>query len=120
MKKNGLKQRLFSIILAASMAVSSVYVAPTVEVQAEKGEGTVYSPRFYDASYDAANAYTGDDLGCTYTKEQTTFKVWSPEASEVVLCRYDKGNDGSLMAEVPMVKGDKGVWYTTIIAGAGI
>ena len=57
MKKNGLKQRLFSIILAASMAVSSVYVAPTVEVQAEKGEGTVYSPRFYDASYDAANAF---------------------------------------------------------------
>ena len=116
MKKNGLKQRLFSIILATSLAVSSVYVAPSVEVHAEKGEGTVYSHRSYDSSYDAQYAYSGDDLGCTYTKEKTTFKVWSPEASEVVLCRYDKGNGGSLVESVKMEKGDKGVW-TAVVNG---
>ena len=114
MKKNGLKQRLFSIILAASLAVSSVYVAPSVEVYAEKGEGTVYSPRAYDSSYDAQYAYSGNDLGCTYTKEKTTFKVWSPEASSVVLCRYEQGNGGSVIEEVPMTKGDKGVWSYTV------
>ena len=28
-------------------------------------------------------AYNGDDLGAAYTKEATTFKVWSPTASRV-------------------------------------
>ena len=28
-------------------------------------------------------AYDGDDLGATYTKDETTFKVWSPKANAV-------------------------------------
>lgn len=114
MKKNGLKQRLLSIMLAASLAVSTFYVAPSAEVQAASSEGTAYSPRAYDSSYDAQYAYSGDDLGCTYTKEKTTFKVWSPEASNVVLCRYQQGNGDNLIEEVPMTKGDKGVWSVTV------
>lgn len=114
MRKNGLKQRLFSIVLAASLAVSSVYVAPAVQVQAEKGEGTVYAKRKFDSNYDTQNAYYGDDLGCTYTKEKTTFKVWTPEATSVVLCRYKEGNGGSVLEELPMTKGDKGVWSVTV------
>ena len=38
-------------------------------------------------------AYDGDDLGAVYTKESTTFKVWSPTASEVVLNLYSTGSD---------------------------
>lgn len=114
MRKNGLKKRLFSIILAASMTVSSLYVAPITQVQAEKGEGTVYATKKYDSSYDSQNAYSGNDLGCTYTKEKTTFKVWTPEASSVVLCRYEKGNGGNVIEELPMSKGDKGVWSVTV------
>ena len=114
MRKNGLKARLFSIILATSLAVSSTYVTPPVVVQAEKGEGTVYATRSFDANYDNQYAYSGNDLGCTYTKEKTTFKVWTPEASAVVLCRYEKGNGGSVIEELPMTKGDKGVWSVTV------
>lgn len=114
MRKNGLKARLFSIVLAASLAVSSTYVTPPVVVLAEKGEGTVYATKRFDSSYDSQNAYSGNDLGCTYTKEKTTFKVWTPEASSVVLCRYEKGNGGSVIEELPMTKGDKGVWSVTV------
>lgn len=110
MRKNGLKKRLFSIILATSLAVSPIYVAPTVQVRAE----TVRATRSFDSNYDAQNAYSGDDLGCTYTKEKTTFKVWTPEATSVVLCRYEKGNGGSVIEELPMTKGDKGVWSVAV------
>ena len=114
MRKNGLKQRLFSIVLAASLAVSSIYMSPTVEVQAAKEEGIVTAKRTFDSNYDAQNAYEGNDLGCTYTPEKTTFKVWSPLATKVVLCRYEKGNGGSVIEEVEMSKGDRGVWSYTV------
>ncbi len=65
-------------------------------------------------SYDEENAYSGDDLGCMYTPEKTTFKVWSPEASSVVLCRFEAGNGGSAISETPMTKGDKGVWSAEV------
>ena len=32
--------------------------------------------------------YDGDDLGAVYSPESTTFKVWAPTASQVVLKRY--------------------------------
>ena len=38
-------------------------------------------------------AYGGDDLGATYTKSATTFKVWSPTASKVQIKRYKTGSD---------------------------
>ncbi|MBQ4529872.1 MAG: type I pullulanase [Lachnospiraceae bacterium] len=116
MRKNGLKQRLLHIALAAAVAVSSISVTPagSVQVQAEKGEGTVYAVNKFDSDYDSQNAYSGNDLGCTYTKEKTTFKVWSPLATSITLVRYEKGNGGSVIEEVKMTKGDKGVWSATI------
>lgn len=49
--------------------------------------------------------YEGDDLGCTYTPEKTTFKVWSPIAFKMVLnvslngdkhiYEMNKNNDGT-------------------------
>lgn len=114
MKRYMLKRRLLSMFLMGVLLISSFYMVPALEVHGEKGEGTVYAKRTFDSSYDSQNAYNGNDLGCTYTPEKTTFKVWSPEASSIVLCRYEKGNGGSAIEEVPMTKGDKGVWSVTI------
>lgn len=44
-------------------------------------------------------AYSGDDLGAVYTPESTTFKVWSPTASEVSLNLYKTGSDSENGAE---------------------
>ena len=114
MRKNIIKKRALSILLAGALTVTSFDIVTPISVYAEKGEGTVYASRSFDSSYDAQYAYSGDDLGCTYTPQATTFKVWSPEASAVKLCRYEKGNGGSVIEEVDMTKGDKGVWSTTI------
>ena len=35
--------------------------------------------------------YDGDDLGSIYSKDKTTFRVWSPLATKVTLLLYDKG-----------------------------
>lgn len=103
--------KALSVMLATSLVTTSIQVFP---VKAEKGEGVVRATRSFDSNYDAQNAYSGDDLGCTYTKQKTTFKVWTPEATKVVLCRYEKGNGGSVIEEVDMAKGDKGVWSAAI------
>ena len=74
--------------------------------------------------------YDGDDLGSYINGDSTTFKVWAPTASKVVLDLYEKGNEvdadnnpipGSAKdakSHVEMTLGDKGVWTATV-EGAG-
>ncbi len=57
--------------------------------------------------------YDGDDLGPVIDGTQTTFKVWAPTASKVVLNLYAAGNGGEALANIDMVKGDHGVWSHT-------
>lgn len=114
MAKNVIRRKLLSFFLAGAMAVTAINVVPPVEIYAEEGEGKVYAKHSYDSSYDSENAYSGNDLGCTYTPKKTTFKVWSPEASSVALCRYEKGSGGNAIAETPMTKGDQGVWSAEV------
>lgn len=61
--------------------------------------------------FDDAMAYDGDDLGATYTKEKTSFKVWAPTASEVSLNLYEQGDGDNLIETIPMTAQDKGVWF---------
>jgi type I pullulanase len=43
--------------------------------------------------------YGGNDLGCTYSFNHTTFKVWSPDATDVRVQLYKTGSDGELGAQ---------------------
>ncbi len=74
-------------------------------------------------SFDAKYAYDGNDLGAVYTKEKTTFKVWSPFSKSIVLKLYRNGTpvavdpvDGSdaVYKTVEMKLGEKGVWSATV------
>lgn len=47
--------------------------------------------------------YDGDDLGANHTKENTTFKLWSPVASRVLI-------DIDNMSPQEMTRGEKGVF----------
>lgn len=69
--------------------------------------------------------YSGPDLGATYTKEGTTFKVWAPTSSKMVLQLYRSPIparlSGSPMDDYPlkslaMERGDKGV-YSLYVPG---
>ncbi len=60
--------------------------------------------------------YYDGELGAIYSKESTTFKVWSPVSSSIVLKVYKEGTDNGNgpIATVEMTKGDKGVFSATL------
>ena len=61
-------------------------------------------------AFDEAFYYDGHDLGATYTKEATTFKVWSPIASQIKV-EIRQTNE---LQTYDLIKGDKGVWSFTL------
>lgn len=58
--------------------------------------------------------YQGNDLGFTYTPLQTTFKIWSPAASEVKLHLYEQGNGNNKINTTSLKRKEEGVWETVI------
>lgn len=84
------------------------------------GEKEVVPRKIFDSTYFADNFhYDGDDLGAVIDGDNTTFKVWAPTASKVVLNLFTAGNGVSAYKNVEMVKGDKGVWSHTEECGHG-
>ena len=63
--------------------------------------------------------YYKGDLGASYSKKETTFKVWSPLATDVRLRIYNKGSDreegSSMLSETSMKLVEKyGTWVATL------
>ena len=56
--------------------------------------------------------YNGNDLGATWTKERTTFKVWAPMAESVHLKLYKSGdtNDKEVLETLFMKEDELGVF----------
>jgi pullulanase len=64
--------------------------------------------------FDQIFAYDGNDLGATYNKEKTTFKVWAPTAEQVALNLYDSGEKNVPIKTLDLEKGIKGTWHITV------
>lgn len=61
--------------------------------------------------------YYDGELGAIYTAEQTTFKVWSPVSSSIVLNIYENGHGTDApLEQVVMTRGDRGV-FSAQLAG---
>ncbi len=79
-------------------------------------EGEEYSiamPNVYSTEkFEAAYTYEGSDLGATWSKEKTGFRVWAPTASAVKLNLYKSGTAGSddLIESIDMTADEKGTW----------
>lgn len=56
--------------------------------------------------------YMGDDLGAIYTPHATTFRVWTPMASDVQLLLYET-EVGPLTKQVAMQQSEGGTWYAS-------
>jgi pullulanase len=66
------------------------------------------------ASYDDYPVYEGSDLEMTYTSDATTFRVWSPTASQVKLLLYDNGIEGSAYRTEDLNRSENGTWKLKI------
>lgn len=84
---------------------------------------TVSHPKFGRASttpgqimnsdgFNAKYTYTGDDLGNSYTPQQTQFRVWAPTATAVNLVTYPSESSSQGTA-TPMTASEKGTWVLT-------
>lgn len=62
--------------------------------------------------FDEEYFYDDDDLGFTYSKEKTTFKVWAPLASKVSL--FIRKNKEDTFVTYKMIRGDHGVYEITL------
>ncbi|MDR3598826.1 type I pullulanase, partial [Clostridium sp.] len=74
------------------------------------GDVTLGSDIYTSDDFNNAYAYNGNDLGFTYSKDKTIFKVWAPTANKVSLNLYKEGSGDNLIETIPMTQGDKGVW----------
>ncbi|MBV9614543.1 MAG: type I pullulanase, partial [Ktedonobacteraceae bacterium] len=57
--------------------------------------------------------YSGFDLGNTFNQERTTFRVWAPTASNVLLQLYNS-ESGPLTQNIEMQRSEKGTWYAEV------
>ncbi len=74
----------------------------------------------FDSEYFAERYhYDGSDLGATPSGDSTTFKVWAPTASRVVLNLFEAGHGVDAYKQVEMTQGEKGVWSLTEACGHG-
>lgn len=80
------------------------------------GEEPVVPTDVFDTEEFVANyCYDGNDLGSVINADgSTTFKVWAPTASKVVLNLFEAGHDCQAYASQDMVLGEKGVWSLTV------
>ncbi len=62
---------------------------------------------------DSSEYFSDQEFGCFYRKHQTTFRVWAPGASEILLNLYDDPiKDNKTVHK--LVKKNKSVWEVTI------
>ena len=105
-------KKVISIVLTLMLIVTAVAIPVNASAVTNK---------YADAANALdAQAYTGDDLGAIYSPESTTFKVWSPTATAVVLNLYATGSDTEEGAadlgnyDMTMDDASNGVWSVTV------
>ncbi len=99
---------------------TSLFMSAILSVSVFSGIGTLNANAVSYSEMSALDryAYSGNDLGATYSKSSTTFKVWAPTASKVQIKRYKTGSDTETGAGIietkDMTKQSQGVWSVTI------
>lgn len=78
------------------------------------GEATVQLGKVIGSkSFEEKFFYDGNDLGNTYTKDETKFRLWAPTASEARLVLYEKW-DSQAGTEIKMERAEKGTWIARL------
>ena len=72
----------------------------------------IYSTEYFENLY----TYGGDDLGATWTAEATSFRLWAPNATAVLVNLYESGTEGTddLIASHELTADINGTWIATV------
>lgn len=105
-----------SILDGTTMEAEADFTLDQVPLQVTYAGKTVTAStgwRMLDELY----AYDGDDLGATYQGGGAVLKLWAPTADNVTVNVYDAGDATKLIGNVPLHKGDRGVWSVELKPG---
>ena len=82
---------LFKRLLTGALALIMITGTGMLSVNsADKSAKTDYQA--YAKNLDKTT-YSGNDLGASYSKDSTTFKVWAPQAASVKVNIFEHGSD---------------------------
>ncbi|MBR4907127.1 MAG: type I pullulanase, partial [Clostridia bacterium] len=110
------------VVMGTIKLKEDIDVTKLYDVEIEGYEKTTAIPTGIFDSKDFIENYTydGDDLGAIIQPDgTTTFKVWAPTASRVVLNLFEAGDGGEAFSSVEMEKAEKGVWTSNQPVGSG-
>lgn len=111
---DSIDNKSFIIELASELDLYSSY-----SLEFDENRYPIVMPVLFSTDYfEKQFTYTGNDLGATWTKEATAFRVWAPTAAEIYVNLYESGNDGEedLIKSVQMTKAEQGTW-TAVVNG---
>lgn len=74
----------------------------------------VRKPDFTSAAFARKYHYAGKDLGMRYQPKATTFRVWSPMASQVELLLFRTGHGEESPRVLPMKRDQQGTWFLSV------
>lgn len=89
-------KKVLAVAICAAMLTSAFCSVGSLTASADTADATDTATDTGVLSYPT---YSGSDLGSTYTKEATTFKVWAPSSTEVGVRLYSAGSDEELAVE---------------------
>lgn len=81
----------------------------TLEIDGYVGKTVTLGKIFNSEEFEELYHY-GGELGALYSKDKTSFVLWSPTATNVRLALFDAGNDVEAKAVKEMTKGKNGIW----------
>lgn len=95
----------------ADLALDGTYtISHPVYGKATMTLGNVFGSDRFNAKY----TYEGSDLGNTYSKTKTAFRVWAPTATAASLLVYTSDRSNETPTEVAMTQDVKGTWIATL------
>lgn len=113
----------FSILLNYTIHVNVQYVLEANFASNSskwQSKNIAFDPLYETERFETFYNYDGDDLGVTYSPSQTTFKVWAPTATRVLLMLYQSGipsdylNGDDTWGGYEMAFRPGGIWQLTI------
>ena len=113
-----MKKRARAFLLALGLVFTTVTTAlgDAVIVKAEPSTEVVDLMEYYGSeAFESEYTYEGNDLGATWTKDATTFRVWAPTADTVSVNLYQSGTEGTddLIESIAMTADVNGTWIVT-------
>ena len=102
------KKNTYTIEFEQPLNLQLEYTVSCNGVSARLNAPSYYSTEEFENLY----TYDGSDLGATWTKEKTSFRLWAPTATAVSINLYTSGTPGTkdLIEQIPMTADVKGTW----------